>query len=398
MPEKSQLSVVDRYKQLIYMLHELASILNTDQILEYIVDASIKLCNAEAAWILFPDPINRVLYLETGQFINDANYKGLSIPIDSSLEGGVFSTQQPELINDANVYDNRLGDLIRLPGVIIKSIIIVPLTANAKKYGVIEVANKHGEGLTSLDQMILISFANQAAITLDNSHRFLQSDLVAEFVHELRTPLAALNTALNLLQRDDLPHKKYNQIHQMIQTEFNRLTDLTTSFLDYARLESGRANLTPTRFDLNQLIRDSVEVMQMHADENGVTIALDLPEKPLLLTADKDKIKQVILNLLNNAIIYNRMGGIVDITASVTSTNISFSLKDNGPVIPPENLLRLFERFYRVPGMETGSTGSGLGLTICKQIVEAHKGKIEVSSMVGQGTTFTVQLPTNREI
>jgi signal transduction histidine kinase len=183
----------------------------------------------------------------------------------------------------------------------------------------------------------------------------------------------------------------------MIHNEFNRLTELTTSFLDYARMESGRTKFKPIQFDLTEVIIESVEIVQMQLDGKGMTISHDLPSEPLTITADKDKIKQVILNLLSNAVKYNRPGGIITVTASATPTDLSFSIRDNGQGIPPENLQQLFERFYRVPNTERGAKGTGLGLTICKKIVEAHNGKIEVSSTVGQGSTFIVQLPTNQE-
>jgi two-component system phosphate regulon sensor histidine kinase PhoR len=133
-------------------------------------------------------------------------------------------------------------------------------------------------------------------------------------------------------------------------------------------------------------------------DGKGLTISLDTPTEPLLITADKDKIKQVIINLLSNAMKYNYPGGYIKITSNVTSVDISFSIQDNGQGIPPEYLPRLFERFYRVPTTERQIQGSGLGLSISKHIVEAHNGKIVVSSTLGQGSTFTVHLPINQEV
>jgi signal transduction histidine kinase len=234
------------------------------------------------------------------------------------------------------------------------------------------------------------------AIYIDNTHRFLQSDLVTELVHELHTPLAALNTALYLLQRTDLQVERREQISQMIQNEFSRLTELTTSFLDYAHMESGRAKFKPSKFNINQLIAESIEIIQMQLEGKGMTISLDLPAQPLLITADRDKIKQVILNLLSNAIKYNSPSGNINVTLKETPRAVSLSIQDSGQGIPQENLPRLFERFYRVPSTERGVKGTGLGLTICKQIVEVHNGKIEVSSSTGQGTTFTVQLPMSQ--
>jgi signal transduction histidine kinase len=397
MPKKLQSTTVERYKQLIIVLQELASILNTKLLLEHIVEEAVNLCDAEAAWILFPDQIHHTLVLDTGSLSNDIHYQGFSTPLNSSLEGWVYTNQQPIMINDSSLYDHRFGDFICLPSIEIKSLLGIPVIFKGESIGVLEVVNKQSTDFTQLDQEMLDSFACQVAIYIDNTRRFLQSDLVTELVHELHTPLAALNTALYLLQRSDLPDERRKQISQMIHNEFNRLTELTTSFLDYARMESGRTKFKPIQFDLTEVIIESVEIVQMQLDGKGMTISHDLPSEPLTITADKDKIKQVILNLLSNAVKYNRPGGIITVTASATPTDLSFSIRDNGQGIPPENLQQLFERFYRVPNTERGAKGTGLGLTICKKIVEAHNGKIEVSSTVGQGSTFIVQLPTNQE-
>jgi len=397
MPNNSQSSVVERYKELVKVLQELASMLNTELLLEHIVYAAENLCDAESVWILFPDHTNQTLVFNTGSFVKGSQYQGLSTPQNTSLEGWVFSTQQPFMINDPSLYDHRFGNFLYLPGIVIKSLIVLPLVVKNKCIGVLEVVNKRSGEFIQLDQEILVSFASQVAILIDNTHRFLQSDLVTELVHELHTPLASLNTALYLLQRPDLPDGRREQISQMIHNEFARLSELTTTFLDYARIESGRAKFKSNLFDLVQLIIESVDIIKMQLDGKEMTISLDLPAEPLIITADKDKIKQVILNLLSNAIKYARPGGLINISAYSNPTDIIFNIKDNGQGIPPEYLPRLFERFFRVPNTERGVNGTGLGLTICKQIVEAHNGKIEVTSTLGEGTTFIVHLPITQD-
>jgi K+-sensing histidine kinase KdpD len=395
MPKINQSSNTERYKQLVSVLQELAPILNTEQLLENIVNSAASLCDAQASWILLPDQINPTLLLETVSDTDLKNYQGFSVLLDDSLEGWVYLNQRPLLIKDFNQYDKEYGGFINLPDIEVKSLLAIPITTKDKHIGVLEVVNKCSGDFNQLDMEIMISFISQAAIYINNTHRFLQADLVTELVHELHTPLAALNTALYLLQRSDLPNERREQISLMIHNEFTRLSELTTSFLDYARLESGRSKLKLSQFDLIQLIYESVGIIQMQPDGKGTTITLELPSKPIIITADKDKLKQVIINLLSNAIKYNRAGGTIFITASVNTTDISFSIRDNGRGISPEVLPHLFERFYRVPSMERGAQGTGLGLTICKQIVEAHNGKIEVTSKMGQGSTFTVHLPIN---
>jgi signal transduction histidine kinase len=397
MSELTPLTVVERYKQLVKILQELASILNTEMLMEQIVNSAVTLCDASTAWILLLDQQHQELHLETTSLPSNSQYRGLVVPIGTSLEGWVLENQLPVLINDSSLYDHHYGETISLTNLEIKSILSIPVTTKDKRIGVLEVFNQQAGDFNSLDQEILVSFANQVAIYIDNTKLFLQSDLVAELVHELHTPLASLNTAVHLLQRSDLPTDKREQISAMIQTEFYRLTHLTTSLLDYARLESGRAKFQPSKFDLSQLLADSVKVMQMQADGKGIKILLDIPDNPLYLNADKDKIKQVVLNLLNNAIKYNRPGGRINVKAQVNRTGLSFSIQDDGQGIPPEYIPRLFDRFYRAPFADQHAKGIGLGLTICKQIVEGHKGKIDVSSKAGKGSTFIVHLPINRE-
>ena len=398
MLEKKQLKVVERYRQLIEVLQELASILNTEQLLEHIVKAATELCNAEQAWLFWLDPPNHVLQIKASTLPNISQSRGLAMPIESSLEGWVLVNQKPVMINNPRLSDQGFGDITNPINLEIKSILSIPLTAKDKPIGVLEVVNKHGGDFSNFDQEILVSFANQVAIYINNTHHFLQSDLVSELVHELRTPLVSLNMAVHLLQRTDLADDKRGRIFEMINTEFNRLSSMTTSFLEFARLESGRAKFNPTRFDLLLLIEESLEVMQFQATAKDININLQSPSQPLIVTADRDKIKQVVLNLLINAIKYNRPGGTVSITLQHTAKDVFFSIRDDGQGIPSEYIPMLFDRFFRIPNKEHVSIGTGLGLTICKQIVAAHKGRIEVTSVDGQGSMFTVCLPVIWEV
>jgi signal transduction histidine kinase len=398
MPENNQLTIVERYRQLIEKLQELASILNTEQLHEQIVEAATELCHAEEAWLLLSDPPNKGLQIKACSLPNSTQYCGFTVPIESSLEGWVMVNQKPLMVNHPLLSDQNCGEMTIPTKLEIKSILSIPLSINEKPIGVLEVVNKHGGDFSVLDKEILVSFTNQIATYINNTHLFLQSDLVAELVHELRTPLVSLNMAVHLLQRPDLADDKRGRIFEMISTEFNRMSNMTTSFLEFARLESGRAKFTPTRFDLLKLVEESLEVMQFQATAKGVQINLQSPIQLLIVTADRDKLKQVILNLLINAIKYNRPGGKVSIDFGLTITEVSFSIRDDGQGIPPEYIPMLFDRFFRIPNQEHLSVGTGLGLTICKQIITAHKGRIEVTSAIGQGTAFTVYLPVTGDI
>jgi len=397
MPENLQQTILGRYQNLIEVQQELASILNTDQLMERTVKAALELCQAEHAIIFMPDPTSQILLYKVGTFPNQARLRQLAVSIDDSLEGWVFFRQQPVIINDTQSYDQHYGKITPIDHVDIRSICSVPLVANSTPIGVLDVFNQRKGSFTALDQEILLSFTRQVAIFMINTQRFVQSDLISELVHELRTPLVSLNMGMHLLQREDMPVEKRGRIFDMINSEFNRLSEMTTSFLEYARLESGRTKFNSTKFEVQGLLNESVEVMQFQAEAREITITLQVPHEPLNLIGDRDKIKQVILNLLNNAIKYNHPGGNVLLSAQLTLTDITISVHDDGQGIAEEHMPRLFTRFFRAPNRENVTIGTGLGLTICKQIVEAHHGKLEVVSEVDKGSTFTVRLPVIQE-
>jgi two-component system, OmpR family, sensor histidine kinase VicK len=233
----------------------------------------------------------------------------------------------------------------------------------------------------------------QAAIAIENTRLFQQSDLIAEFVHELRTPLSSLSTATYLLTRPEISHDQSTQIINNIHSETMRLNVLATSFLDLARLESGRVQFSKSTFPLKPLVDDCKSVMQSKADESHITIEIQIPSDMPVVEADRDKIKQVVLNLISNAIKYNRPNGKITVNAGMEPKEWFFSVTDTGLGIPEDSLPNLFTKFYRVKSSENKAVGTGLGLSICKKIVEGHGGRIEVKSKVGEGTAFIAHLP-----
>ncbi|MCS7011124.1 MAG: HAMP domain-containing histidine kinase, partial [Anaerolineales bacterium] len=137
------------------------------------------------------------------------------------------------------------------------------------------------------------------------------------------------------------------------------------------------------------------QMMQSKADESHIKLETSIPVDFPLVEADRDKFKQVLLNLISNAIKYNHVGGKVMISAEFDAEHWYLSVSDTGIGIPPEALPHLFQKFYRVPGSEGKAVGAGLGLSICKTIVAGHGGTISVASKPGVGTTFTIHMPRN---
>ncbi len=233
----------------------------------------------------------------------------------------------------------------------------------------------------------------QAAVAIENARLFQQSDLISEFVHELRTPLASLSTATYLLLRPEMSHEQQEQIIRNIHSETLRLNSLASSFLDLARLESGRVQFHKTSFNVADMLYECKDVMNSKADEEKLHIEIETPDKMPALEADRDKIKQVVLNLLSNAIKYNRPEGSITLRGDFSAAEVLIAVQDTGIGIPEDALPHLFQKFYRVRENEMKATGTGLGLSICKQIVQGHGGRMEVKSKIGVGTAFTVRLP-----
>ncbi|MDO9128397.1 MAG: GAF domain-containing sensor histidine kinase [Anaerolineales bacterium] len=273
------------------------------------------------------------------------------------------------------------------------SLLGVPLTTKDKVIGVLEALNKQSGEFTETDENLLSVLGAQAAVAIENARLFQQSDLIADFVHELRTPLAAITTATYLLLRPEMSHEQFEQTIHNIHDETNRLNALASSFLDLARLESGRVQFHSSEIDLNALLEECRRVMLSKADEEGIQINIEIPADFPSLEADRDKLKQLMLNLLSNAIKYNRPNGSVTLRALAEEKEFILSVQDTGIGIPEKALPNLFQKFYRVQDAEGKPGGTGLGLSICKQIVQGHGGCIEVHSKLGEGTTFIIHLP-----
>ena len=236
----------------------------------------------------------------------------------------------------------------------------------------------------------------QAAVAIENARLFQQSDLIAEFVHELRTPLASLSTATYLLLRPEMSREQRDQIVNNIHNETLRLNSLASSFLDLARLESGRVQFRKTRFSVADLIYECRDVMMTKAQETNIQIRVDVPNDMPLMEADRDKIKQVLLNLMSNAIKYNRPNGSVIITGTFDTNEYCHHhsrYRDGHPRRIP--FLISLKNSIGCANMKVKQPVQGLGLSICKQIVQGHNGRIEVKSKMGVGTSFTIHiLPT----
>ncbi len=384
--------LLEHYQRLIEISRDLASTLDLGTLLDRIVHVVAELCQAEAASILLYDQTNQTLYFEAASNLETPTMQGLIVPVDASLAGWIVTHREPIIIPDT-LHDPRHFTIAKATGVLTRSLIGAPLITKDKVVGVVEAINKQNGEFTQEDLEIMVALGAQAAIAIENARLFQQSDLISEMVHELRTPLSSLNAAAHLLLRVEIKPEQRSQLVQTIFRETSRLSEMTTAFLDLARLESGRTPFRMDWIDLAALLQECLDLMRNRAEEKGQTLQLETAPDLPQVKVDRDKIKQVVLNLLSNAIKYSPNQSVILLTAGVQENEVVLRLRDHGPGIPAEDLAHIFEKFYRVPGLERTAKGTGLGLSICKRIVESHGGQIAVESQVGQGTTFIVHLP-----
>jgi len=387
---------LDSYLRLIEISRDLASTLDLDTLLNDIVHAAADITHAGAASILLYDDTARQLYFQVATDIDEPTMRGLIVPLEKSIAGWIVTNRESLRIEDAHKDERFFSDVEQSIGYETKSLLGIPLVTKNKVVGVLEVVNKKRGTFTDPDESMLTVLGAQAAVAIENARLFQQSDLIAEFVHELRTPLASLSTATYLLLRPEMSREQTDQIVNNIHNETLRLNSLASSFLDLARLESGRVQFRKTRFSTADLIYEVRDVMMTKAQETDIQIRVDVPGDMPLLEADRDKIKQVLLNLVSNAIKYNRPNGSVILQGDFTDEEISIVVQDTGLGIPEEAIPHLFQKFYRVREHEGKASGTGLGLSICKQIVQGHAGRIEVKSKMGVGTSFNIFLPRSR--
>jgi two-component system sensor histidine kinase BaeS len=237
---------------------------------------------------------------------------------------------------------------------------------------------------------------NTMADDLQRNER-LRRNMVADIAHELRTPLSNLRGYLEAIG-DGLVNLDDTTVHSLSE-EASSLSRLVDDLQELSLADAGELKLIFQPEDISHLISETVTVLQAKASAKNIKISTDLPAKLPEANIDSHRIRQVLYNLLDNAVAHTGPEGRITVTARQEGDSLYISVADTGEGIPAEDLPLIFERFYRVDKSRTRATGgTGLGLTIAKRLVEAHGGRIDVRSRPGQGTTFTFSLPVSHEL
>jgi signal transduction histidine kinase len=259
----------------------------------------------------------------------------------------------------------------------------------------IEFVSLLGRFLGSTVQNIRAYEAERATVEELRRLSAMRADFVALVSHELRSPMAAVIGSAKTLQRRwrELTPEQRESFLGLIDHETNRLADLVADVLDTSRIESGQFSYSFSDVDVGELVLESAAAAQSGQDEIEIRSSI---QRPLpLVRGDRDRLRQVLTNLLDNAVKYSPAGEAVEVEALAENGIISVEVRDSGPGIAPEHHALIFEKFGRVTG-EQAKPGTGLGLFIARSIVQAHGGSLEVRSRDGHGAAFALELPVER--
>ncbi|HKY52013.1 MAG TPA: GAF domain-containing protein, partial [Candidatus Limnocylindria bacterium] len=324
---------------------------------------------------------------------------------NEGVVGRVYVTREPLIVDDYQTWEGRTAVGVEAG---LHACLAVPLVRSARALGALGIRSYDAAVRYSEDDARMLSlFADQVAAALTTVEAFgrqrqaveqlerlnrAKSEFVSIVSHEFRTPLTGIQGFSEMMRDEDLSLEEMREYAGDINKDAQRLNRMINEMLDLDRMESGRMTLHPERIDLNAVVDDVADRVRPNAPNH--TLTLDLQRDMPPITADRDRMTQVVSNLLNNAVKYSPTGGRITVTTHATDSELRLDVRDEGLGIPPDAIESIFERYSRVDTQATKDIpGTGLGLPIVRQIVQLHGGRVWAESELGRGSVFHVVLP-----
>ncbi|MFQ5845254.1 MAG: ATP-binding protein, partial [Planctomycetota bacterium] len=429
---RQRLVRIERARLMMQTLYEVGKVLNSSydrgNLLEIILELAVKVVRAERGFLTLYDAASerfqRRAAINMSGRVQAA--EGRERDFSTSIALSVARSGAPVLTTDA-LSDERFRQKPSVVDLNIRSVMCVPLVDRAQEVmGVIYLDTRASVvTFTREDQEFLMAFANYASIAIENATLFaeaaakarteeelrqarkldeLKSELISIVSHDVRTPLTSIKSSAEILydDLDTIGPERQRRFLEIINREADRLSRLVTNYLDLQKIEGGMMRVDRAPLEVAELVEESVRAFEGEALDKGIRLSGEVDGQVPPLEGDRDRLLQVLANLLSNALKFTPRGGSVSVVARATrlagrSPAVEIAVSDTGEGIPPDKIDHLFRRFSQLG--EAGSArkpGTGLGLVLAREIVELHGGRIGVSSEPGLRTTFHVVLPVDR--
>ena len=400
-----------RQNQLLRLV-ELSVILNStldpDELLQQITATATELLDCEAASILLYDEKNPRLYFAAATGSDPAELAKIPVPIEGSLAGTIFRTNQPMILKDVEQdprHYSNVGDQIKFK---IKTLLGVPMPIKDRNVGVLEAVNKRDGEFTARDVAILSVTAAHAAIAINNA-RMLQAtrqalkqvqeanevknNFLALASHELRTPLGIIMGYSQFLKEDT--KDETSELADQVLNAARQMRSLLDEMSNLTMLKADTMSLKLQRVAMQDVLTFACEGIKEIASTRDQKLVFAFPEEPFHVNVDIDKTSLALVNLLNNAIRFSPQGSTITVGTVAEGDQVLAWVQDQGIGIAADKLEKIFEEFYQIEPPNTRRYGGlGIGLTIAKGIIEAQDGRIWAESEgPGGGATFKLLLP-----
>ena len=389
-----------------------SSILDLDEVLQTVVTHAVRITGTDGGSILEyveeQDVFSVRAAYGTSSVLLDA-LRGLRIERESTLVGRAALQRCPLVVDDLDAVplDAHL-QLLHDDGW--RSVLAVPVLRRDRMVGALVIHRKVPGGFGPETLRMLETFATQSALAILNARLFRdldqsraeleiasrhKSEFLASMSHELRTPLNAVIGFSEVLL-DQLFGEVNDRQAEYLRDIWNsgrHLLELLNEILDLSKVEAGKMQLEPQRFDVAPVLEYSLGLVRQRAADHGITLELLLPDAVGAVHADELRFKQVVVNLLSNAVKFTPDGGRVTVAARRAGEELQVTVTDTGPGVPPEDRERIFESFQQGGRGAPKEEGTGLGLTLSRRIVELFGGRMWLESQVGVGSTFGFAIP-----
>jgi len=391
-----------------------SSTLDLPTVLRTIVSRAVQLAGIDGGSIYEYDETREQFHLHATDKLPDEVVKALSsapIPKGEGALGRLAVTGEPVQIGDIvdeRSYQSRVREILIRLGY--RSLLAVPLLREEHLLGGLVVNRKNAGEFAPEIIELLKTFATQSALAIQNARLFREiedksrqleiasqhkSEFLANMSHELRTPLNAIIGFSEVLYEKmfgEINDKQAEYLSDILESG-RHLLSLINDILDLSKIEAGRMELEPSEFDLPAAIENTLILVRERAQRRGITLGRTVDERLGMIRADERKLKQVLLNLLSNALKFTPEGGQIDVRARAHNGEAEISVADTGVGIAPEDQETVFEEFRQVGTAARKVEGTGLGLAISRKFIELHGGRIWVKSQVGTGSTFAFTVP-----